>query len=34
MLWVLINQINAYLLWGEADLTSYIGDMGFYVGDS
>ena len=27
MLWALINQVNARLLWGEADLTSYIGSM-------
>ena len=28
MLWALINQINAFLLWGEADLNSYIGNLG------
>ena len=34
MLWVLINQINAYLLWGEADLTSYIGEVGMFIDGS
>ena len=34
MLWALINQINAYLLWGEADLTSYVGDVGMFIDDS
>ena len=27
ILWALLNQINALLLWGEADLNSYIGDL-------
>ncbi len=34
IIWALINQINAYLLWGEADLTSYIGDVGMFIDDS
>ena len=34
MLWALINQINAYLLWGEADLTSYLGNIGMFIDDS
>ena len=35
MLWALVNQINANLLWGEADLNSYMGDIGRYiVGDT
>ena len=33
MLWALINLVNAYLLWGEADLTSYIGDVGMFIHD-
>ena len=27
MLWALINQINAHLLWGEEDLNSYLAEM-------
>ena len=27
MLWAMINEINARLLWGEADLNSYIGTI-------
>ena len=33
MLWALINQINAHLLWGEADLNSYAGMMQFTMDD-
>ena len=34
MLWALINQINACLLWGEADLNSYIGMIEMSIDDS
>ena len=31
MLWALINQVNAGLLWGEADLNKYIGVMKGFI---
>ena len=33
ILWALVNQINAFLLWGEADLNSYIGRVGMFLDD-
>ena len=34
MLWTLVNQINAFLLWGEADFNSYIGRIEMFIDDS
>ena len=34
ILWALLNQINALLLWGEADLNSYIGSVEILLDDS
>ena len=34
VLWALINQINAYLLWGEAELNTYMGKMEIFIDDS
>ncbi|MDE0232056.1 MAG: hypothetical protein OXI56_00025 [bacterium] len=34
MLWALINQINACLLWNEADLNPYIGPVPLLIDDS
>ena len=31
MLWALINQVNARLLWGEADLNNYIGAIQLFL---
>ena len=33
LLWALINQINACLLWSEADLNSYIGEIRLFIND-
>ena len=34
VLWALINQINAYLLWGEAELNTYMGKIEIFIDDS
>ena len=31
MLWALVNEINASLLWNEADLNKYIGVTDMFV---
>ena len=31
MLWALVNQINARLLWNEDDLSDYIGTIGMFI---
>ena len=31
MLWALINQINAHLLWSHEELTEYIGEVGMFI---
>ena len=31
MLWALVNQINANLLWNQDDLTEYIGIIGMFI---
>ena len=33
LLWALINQINTHLLWNEADLTRYIGEIVLCIDD-
>ena len=33
LLWALINQINAFLLWNEADLNPYVGEIPLFIED-
>lgn len=33
MMWALLNQVNARLMWGEADLLSYIGQIYMIIHD-